>query len=120
MQRSIFRRLFNVVDHQKFIWTATGLELQSELLLDSAEDGRPIGGFITRAVLNRREADMNVEAAGEPGSRALVVSDARAWDRLVDSDQALVLIPVFQDADVAQVAQAAGQGPPVSIGKQRI
>ena len=41
------------------------------------------------------------EAADETGTRALVVSDAHAWDRLVDSDHALVLIPTFEDADVS-------------------
>ena len=41
------------------------------------------------------------EAADETGTQALVVSDAHAWDRLVDSDDALVLIPTFEDADVS-------------------
>jgi len=41
------------------------------------------------------------EAADETGTQALVVSDAHAWDRLVDSDHALVLIPTFGDADVS-------------------
>ena len=41
------------------------------------------------------------EAADKTGTRALVVSDAHVWDRLVDSDHALVLIPTFEDADVS-------------------
>jgi hypothetical protein len=34
-------------------------------------------------------------------ARAVIVSASGAWDRLVDSDNALVLIPNFDDADIA-------------------
>jgi hypothetical protein len=47
------------------------------------------------------------EATDEVGPRALVVSDARAWDRLVDSDHALVLIPTFDEADISAALRRA-------------
>jgi hypothetical protein len=34
-------------------------------------------------------------------SRAVIVSASGAWDRLVDTDNALVLVADFDDADVA-------------------
>ena len=41
------------------------------------------------------------EEVDDLAARALIVSGAGAWDRLADSDAALVLIPTFEEPDVA-------------------
>jgi hypothetical protein len=47
-------------------------------------------------------------------ARAVIVSAPGAWDRLVDSDSALVLIPSFDDADIAGGPAAPGRLAPDS------
>ena len=42
---------------------------------------------------------------GELRARAAIVSASGAWDRLVDTDNALVLIPDFDDADIASAVR---------------
>jgi hypothetical protein len=41
------------------------------------------------------------EEVDDLAARTVIVSGAGAWNRLVDSDAVLVLVPTFEDADVA-------------------
>ena len=49
-------------------------------------------------------------------ARAVIVSAPGAWDRLVDSDNALVLIPNFDDADIAS-ARSKGHHVVIPLGR---
>ena len=49
-------------------------------------------------------------------ARAVIVSAPGAWDRLVDSDNALVLIPNFDDADIAS-ALSKGHHVVIPLGR---